>query len=101
MSNYLGSVIECEITCVWRCQLSTVRQLINCPQLSTVTTEVCHKNFHCQLSTTVIWQMEEQKSEEESKEKGEEGKEDLNLFKASGIQNPENWQCIWYIVPTA
>ena len=45
--------------------------------------------------------MEEQKSEEESKEKGEEGKEDLNLFKASGIQNPENWQCIWYIAPTA
>ena len=44
--------------------------------------------------------MEEQKSEEESKEKGEEGKEDLNLFKASGTQNPENWQYIRYIAPT-
>ena len=39
---------------------------------------------------------EEKKDEEKKKEKENQ----IYLFKATGIRNPEYWQCIRYIAPT-
>jgi hypothetical protein len=39
---------------------------------------------------------EEKEAEEEKKEEINE----INLFKATGVRNPEYWQCIRYIAPT-